>query len=591
MLKLTRRLLRHITPQRRIYFFALFILAVFASIAEVIGIGAILPFLGALTSPEQVFKQPIAQPFIRTFGILEPGQLLTPLTVFFVAATFLSASIRLSLVWAQTRLGHAIGSDLSIGIYRKALYQPYATHISRNSSELISAISSKTNAVVYQILIPGLLLLSSCLMLGVILVSLVLIEPYIALGIFVGFGAIYFLVVVSTRRQLKEDGKRVGEEQSRLIKVLQEGLGGIRDVLIDGTQEIYCEVFSRADRRLRHSEANIQIISSTPRFIVEALGMILIAILALLLSDRTEGIVTAIPVLGLLALGAQRVLPMLQQAYLSWSLMLGGQTSMADVVDLLDQPMPLFLDKKSAEDIPFQKQIELIDIQFNYAQNLSNTLNRVNLSIMKGERIGFVGSTGSGKSTLLDIVMGLLHPTSGVIKVDDLEINPLNFRAWQSQVAHVPQAIFLSDATIEENIAFGVPFNEIDRERVRQAAIKAQISDVVESWEGKYKAMVGERGIALSGGQRQRIGIARAFYKKASVLILDEATSALDNHTENRVMKSIEALGGDITVLIVAHRLSTLQNCNRVVELSNGEIKRIGTYRDVVQSAQTNMGI
>ena len=591
MLGLIKRLLRHITPHRRIYFFALFILAVFASIAEVVGIGAILPFLSVLTSPEKVFKQPIAQPFIQIFGILEPSQLLALITVFFVVATLFSAAIRLSLVWAQTRLGHAIGSDLSIGIYRKALYQPYAIHISRNSSELISAISSKTNAVVYQILIPGLFLLSSCLMLGVILVSLILIEPYIALGIFMGFGAIYSLVLISTRRQLKEDSKRVGVEQSRLIKVLQEGLGGIRDVLIDGTQEAYCEVFSRADRRLRRSEANIQIISSTPRFIVEALGMILIAILALLLSDRTEGIVTAIPVLGLLALGAQRVLPMLQQAYLSWSLMLGGQTSMADVVDLLDQPMPLYLSKKCPEGISFQKQIQLIDIQFSYAPHLSNTINKVSLSIAKGERIGFMGSTGSGKSTLLDIVMGLLHPTSGVIKVDDLEINPLNFRAWQSQIAHVPQTIFLSDATIEENIAFGVPLDEIDRDRVRQAAEKAQISDVVESWEGKYKAMVGERGIALSGGQRQRIGIARAFYKKASVLILDEATSALDNYTENSVMKSIEALGDDMTVLIVAHRLSTLQNCNRVVELSNGEINRIGTYLDIVQNAQSNMAV
>lgn len=588
MLNSVKRLLRHITTRHRIHFFILFILTVFASIAEVIGIGAILPFLGALTSPEQIFKQPVMQPFIRMFGIFDPGQLLIPITVFFVAATLFSAALRLSLVWAQTRLGHAIGSDLSIGVYRKALYQPYSIHISRNSSELISAISSKTNAVVYQVLIPGLLLLSSCLMLGVILVSLVLIEPYIAISIFVGFGTIYSLVLISTRRQLKVDSKRVGEEQSRLIKVLQEGLGGIRDVLIDGTQESYCAVFCHADRRLRRSEANIQIISSAPRFIIEALGMILIAILALLLSDRTDGIVTAIPMLGLLALGAQRVLPMLQQAYLSWSLMLGGQASMAEVIDLLDQPMPPYLSKSGPESIAFQKQIQLIDVEFSHASHLPNTLSKINLSIMKGDRIGFIGTTGSGKSTLLDIIMGLLYPTSGVIKVDDSEINLQNFRAWQSQIAHVPQNIFLADATIEENIAFGVPLGEIDSERVRQAAEKAHLSELVESWDGKYKTMVGERGIALSGGQRQRIGIARAFYKKANVLILDEATSALDNQTENSVMKSIESLGDHMTVLLVAHRLSTLKNCNRIVELSKGRISRIGVYLDIVHDTQSN---
>jgi ATP-binding cassette subfamily B protein len=230
----------------------------------------------------------------------------------------------------------------------------------------------------------------------------------------------------------------------------------------------------------------------------------------------------------------------------------------------------------------FQKQIKLNELSFRYAPNTPWVLNNINLTIARGSRIGFIGTTGSGKTTLLDIVMGLLQPTEGTLEIDGKPVTLHNQRSWQVHLAHVPQAIFLADSTIEENIAFGVPRDQINHVRVTQAAQKAQIADIIETWPARYQTFVGERGIRLSGGQRQRIGIARALYKQADVIIFDEATSALDNETEQAVMRAIEGLSEDLTVLIIAHRLSTLKNCTQIVELGGGGIRRIGTYQEVV---------
>ena len=313
--------------------------------------------------------------------------------------------------------------------------------------------------------------------------------------------------------------------------------------------------------------------------------MLLIAALAYMLAQQVDGIAKAIPVLGALALGSQRLLPVLQQAYSSWSGILSSQVSLQDTLVLLDQPLPDYADQSHAKPMPFQHQISLNHVSFRYSPQTPYVLSNLNLTIGKGSRIGLIGVTGSGKSTLLDIIMGLLQPTEGTFKIDDQTSTVTNHRAWQAHIAHVPQAIFLADSSIEENIAFGVPKSQIDQVRVRQAANKAQIADVVESWPKQYQTIVGERGIRLSGGQRQRIGIARALYKQADVIIFDEATSALDTETEEAVMKAIEGLSSDLTLLIIAHRLTTLRNCTQIVELDNGGIKRAGSYQDIVAQA------
>jgi ATP-binding cassette subfamily B protein len=581
ILTLLRRLWCHISPRRRGQFVLLLVLMLLASFAEVLSIGAALPFLGILTAPEHIFDMPVAQPIIQTLKLTEPKGLLLPLTIFFGLAAVIAGAMRLLLLWASTRLSFATGADLSINIYRRTLYQSYEVHCSRNSSEVIAGISGKANGVIYNTIIPVLTLVSSGVMLIAILAALLVVQPVIALITFGGFGLIYIVIVYLARKQLMADSKCIARESTQVIKSLQEGLGGIRDVLIDGSQEIYCEIYRNADFPLRCSQGNSLFISTSPRYGMEALGMLLIAALAYFMAHQDDGLAKAIPVLGALALGAQRLLPVLQQAYGSWSQINSGRASLKDALEMLDQPLPDYA-YQSVTQLPFNHDITLRDIKFRYGENSSYVLNQLNLTIAKGSRVGFIGTTGSGKSTLLDIVMGLLHPTNGLLEIDGQPVSPANLRAWQSHIAHVPQAIFLADSTIEENIAFGVPKDRIDHFRVKRAAEQAQIAESIEKWPSQYQTFVGERGVRLSGGQRQRIGIARALYKQADVIIFDEATSALDGETEHAVMQAIENLNKELTLLIIAHRLTTLKSCTQIVELSDGNIKRIGSYQDIV---------
>ena len=579
------RLWHHISPRRRGQFGFLLILMVLASFAEIVSIGAVLPFLAVLTAPERVFQHAAAQPIIQALGITRPAQLLLPLTISFGAAALIAGAMRMLLLWVSTRLSFATGADLSISIYRRTLYQPYAVHCARNSSEVINGVSTKATDVINHIVIPILTLVSASIMLSAIVVALLYINPLIALVAFGGFGLIYVFIIGLTRNRLLDNSRCIARESTQLIKSLNEGLGGIRDVLIDGTQAAYCHIYSKADIPLRHAQGINHFISQSPRYGMEALGMVLIAALAYALIQQDDGIANGLPVLGALAVGAQRLLPLLQHSYWAWSGIRGGQTSLQDTIELLEQPLPDYADQPAAEPLLFENNIDLKQVGFRYNPETPYVLKQLSLTIAKGSRVGFIGTTGSGKSTLIDIIMGLLEPTQGLLMIDNQAITPGNHRAWQAHIAHVPQAIFLADSTIEENIAFGVATDQIDHMRVRQAAEQAQISGSIESWAKQYKTIVGERGIRLSGGQRQRIGIARALYKQADVIIFDEATSALDNETEQAVMESIEGLSANLTLLIIAHRLTTLKNCTKIVEMGDSGIKRVGTYQDIVAQA------
>jgi ABC-type multidrug transport system fused ATPase/permease subunit len=578
------RLWSHIPDNRRRDFFYLFFLIIAASFMEMVSIGSVIPFLGALTAPTKIYEIQAMKPVIHVLGISSPDQLLFPLTIFFCLAAILAGAIRLWLLWASTQISFAVGADLSNSIYRRTLYQPYSKHISRNSSEVINGISGKANTVIYSAIMPSLILVSSTIMLTAILGTLLFIDPAIAIFSFMGFGAIYALITWLSRAEKIRNSFHVARESTQIIKLLQEGLGGIRDVLIDRSQEVFCKIYRDSDFRMRIAQGKIQFVSQSPRYGMEALGMVLIAILAYTLTQQSNGFSLAIPILGALALGAQRLLPIMQQAYASWSAIQGGQASLIDTLDLLDQPLPDYLDQLNVKPIKFLKSIHLNHIDFQYSVNTPVVIEGLNLTISKGSRVGFVGPTGCGKSTLIDIIMGLLVPTSGHLEIDGERITLQNQQAWYLHIAHVPQGIFLADSTVEENIAFGVPADLIDRDRVIQAAKQAQIADSIESWPEKYKTVIGERGVRLSGGQQQRIGIARALYKKADVIVLDEATSALDGETELAVMDAIDGLSPDLTIFIVAHRLTTLKNCSQIIRLNHGRIEEICNYSDLITS-------
>jgi ATP-binding cassette subfamily B protein len=429
---------------------------------------------------------------------------------------------------------------------------------------------------------PALTMISSTLILVTVIISLLALNPTIALFVFGGLGIIYGSIIYLTRKQLLIHGQRIASQSNNIIKSLQEGLGGIRDVLIDGSQDTYCQIYRDTDAPLRRAQGNCMFLSQSPRYGIEAFGMILIVVLAYSIAQEAGGLIKSIPMLGALALCAQRTLPVLQQAYSSWTSIRINQASLQDTLDLLDQPLPSYAFQLATQQLPFNHSISLKQLDFRYSQQTPYVLKQINLTIAKGSRVAIIGTTGSGKSTLLDIVMGLLQPTGGVLIIDDEIVTSVNQRSWQAHIAHVPQAIFLADSTIEENIAFGVPKNQIDHRRVRQAAQQAQLTESIQKWPDKYQTYVGERGVRLSGGQRQRIGIARALYKQADVIIFDEATSALDNETEQAVMQSIESLSKDLTILIIAHRLTTIKNCTQIIELGEGVIKKIGNFEQVV---------
>jgi ATP-binding cassette subfamily B protein len=583
--QLLSRLWHYISPQRRVQLGLLLALMILTSFAEILSIGAVLPFLSVLTGPGRIFKHPAAQPLVQVLGVTEPGQLLLPLTIIFGLTAITAGAMRLLLIWANTRFSFATGVDLSFNIYRRTLYQPYLVHISRNTSEVISGVLGKVNVVIYSVIDPALSLLSASVMLIAILIALLTIDPTIALAAFCGFGMIYAFIIRLTRNRLMIASRIIADNATQLMQSLQEGLGGIRDVLIDGSQATFCQIYRDADRSLRRAQGSNHFISQSPRSGMESLGLLLIAALAYMLAQQPDGIARAIPVLGALVLGAQRLLPTLQQAYSAWTSIRGVQSSLQDTLELLDQPLPGYANQPAAKPLPFRQQICLNRVSFRYSPQSPWVLQGLDLAIAKGSRVGFIGTTGSGKSTLLDIVMGLLQPTRGTLEIDGQPVTAGNHRAWQGHLAHVPQSIFLADSTIEENIAFGVPKEQINQERVRLAASQAQIADIIETWPRQYKTFVGERGIRLSGGQRQRIGIARALYKQADVIIFDEATSALDDETEQSVMQAIEGLSKDLTILIIAHRLTTLKNATKIVELGDGEIKRTCSYQDIVMQS------
>ena len=576
---LLKSLWLHILPQRRKQFVWLLTLMLVSSIAELVSISAVLPFLGVLSSPERMFGHPTLQPLVQLLNLKTPDSLLIPLTILFGLAVLIANAIRLLLLWVSTRLAFATGADLGLEIFRRTLYQPYSVHISRNSSTLIDAVSNKSQGVIGGVIYPIVVMVSSGLMLVIIVGALILYKPLISILSFAGFGCLYFLISRLTRFRLLANSELVATQSTIRVKALQEGIGGIRDLLLDGTQSAYCTIFNEADRKMRRAQAQNSFINQSPRYLMEVFGIIFILIIATWVTLKSDGIGSALPTMGLLALAAQRLLPMMQQFYQGWSSFKGHHGTLIEILELLEQPLPEHLLAPPQTPLPFNCKIDLDAVSFRYHPKSSWVLNKITLSIPKGSRIGIVGTTGSGKSTLLDIIMGLLIPTHGRILIDGIVIGEANARSWQAHIAHVPQTIFLSDDSIAQNIAFGVPPSDIDMLRVEQAANQAQLSTTIAALADGYQAHVGERGVQLSGGQRQRVGIARALYKAADVIVLDEATSALDNTTEANVMHAIEGLSREITLFIIAHRHSTLGFCDFIVDLNNGnaELKLVDT--------------
>ena len=545
-------------------------LMLIGALAEVVSVGSILPFLAVLTDPSRLAAIPVAGDLIAG---LKPGTDLVAVTASaFIGLFIFSGLLRLALAKVSQALAFNIANDLSISAFAKLIRQPYLYYTARHSGEALSQFE-KLHTITFTVLLSGVQALISSVIAVLLVALLVAVNPLVALvsaGLLIGT---YLLFSVAVQPILKRNSE-IGSYHAVLrIKRVQEALGGIRDILLDRSQPAFEREFAYSADRFRRSASSNNFISLAPRILIEMLGMVMIGAYAWWLADRPGGVNAAIPMLGALALGAQRLLPLLQQSFVGWSSFLGNRRNILDVVELLELE-----DRLPPEQPPgnmaFCDVIGFEKVGFSYPSG-GVVLRDISFTIAKGERIGIAGTTGSGKSTLMDLLLGLLDPTEGEIRIDGRRLDDAARAAWQAEIAHVPQVIYLADDTLAANIAFGVSPVEIDQDRVATAARSAGIADFIDRLAQGYQTRTGERGVRLSGGQRQRIGIARALYKRASVLVFDEATSALDTRTEDGVMASVAKLGKDMTIIMIAHRLTTLKDCDRVIHLEHGRIDRV----------------
>lgn len=567
-------------PKRKYQLALLAIFMVLTSFIEAISISSALPFLAALTSPEDVKKIKLLQPVLNHFEINDIFDIRLTFTLLFIGLILLSGAFRVLFFLFQTHYSNYIGIDLSTKAYERTIGQTYTHIISRNSSEILSGLQKAKDLVGY-IVQPTLTFISSIFMLIVVFITIFIIEPKVAIFGLLGFGSLYMIARILSKNQLKRNSKIYALESSRVNQIIQESLGGIRDLIIDATQLIYVNLYRTSLTRMQSAGAGNVVLGQIPKFLIETFSIVLLAATSLVFIKRDEDFVSIIPLLGVIALGAQRLLPLLQQTYAAYVSIKGGLESTLDALGLLDQNLLDISNSEQRNKVAFNKSIKLKNVCFAYGSEQRFILDKVSLEVPLKSRVGIIGASGSGKSTLVDLIMGLLIPNAGAILVDDQELTKENIRNWHSCISHVPQSIFLADTTIGENIAFGVDQTQIDWDRVRAAAEIAQLSNFIEHLPEGYLTAVGERGIRISGGQRQRIGLARAFYKKTKLLILDEATNALDSASENRIIDAINSLEWGVTVFSISHRLSSLQYCDLIIEIKNGTIAWSGTYAEL----------
>ena len=549
--------------------------------AEMISFTAVIPFLSVLTEPERYFGMQKFEFLYRLFNIQSSSELLIPISVLFISLAIFAAIIKLTTIWISGKYAAALGSEISIKSFSNSLMQPYSLHIQKNTSSTISTNTTYINATVL-VIHQTLWLISNALIAILILIGLFAIDYRIALTLLAVFGSAYLFLMKKLKSRLMKNSELISLSNQKQIKYIQEGIGSIRDIILDKSYRSFIDKYKKIDINMRLKNADSIFIAIYPRNILEVVGIIFLVSIAIFMNLSNQfNLKDTLPLLGAFALGAQRLLPAMQQSYNSWAAVNAYSSEISNVLESLNQKIYVNLEngqyKIDQDKIKkFKNKIIVNSLEFKYKNDSNLILQNINLEINKGENIGIIGPTGCGKSTFIDILMGLLKPTNGEILVDGDNIHTKKFNEiWMKNISHVPQNIYLTDNSFSENIAFGISKYKIDLKRVKKCAEIARISSFIESKNAGYDALVGEGGINLSGGQKQRIGIARALYKGSDLMIFDEATSALDKKTEKAVIKSIKNFGEEKTIFIVTHNMSTLDFCDRIIKFEKGILREI----------------
>lgn len=575
-MKLVKQVWKVINLRRKIQVLSAFVLLVVIGLLEILSLGLFGVLLQFIASPDSpVVAIPRYLTYLFSFFGLEKEAMaglgvIPGIVLCFAASVGAAGGARTFVTWFCSRLSAALGTDVVTNVYEACLREDYEEHIRHRAGELVSLVRDKSSEVINAIFF--LLNLGTAVIVGLLIIcGLIVLDPvyFLACGGLLGF--FYCLCAWFARRRMSQNSKLIAAGYTRVMKVTQEAFGGFRDIILDGSHHHYTRLFRGANYRLRRAIANNMFLSTAPRYLTETAAMLIFSGLLLWGIEGGANLNEALPRLGVLALGAQRLMPLVQQGYLSWSVLVGSAASANQVLQYLSpkpsQPLPRLTP------LPFRKSIEFRGVSFRYSGKSPWILRNLNLRIIKGSKIGLIGPTGSGKSTFVDLLMGLLSPTEGVIKVDGQPLVRNDLPRWRKNIAHVPQDIFLADASFAENIALGTNPEQIDMKKVHAAAHKAQIADFIESKNSTYFAEVGDRGRHLSGGQRQRVAIARALYKDASLLVLDEATSALDHKTEQAIISSFWGLDPNLTLILIAHRTNCLKKCDLVIRLDEGGVE------------------
>jgi len=553
------RLYAAMSPRRRRQFILLLVATILCAAAEAFAIGAALPFLALLADPSGA-----ALPVDVRERLESVGPPIASAALLLAGATLLLAVLRLTLLWRQQKFTMGYGRELAGLVFGRMLRQPYLAYLNRNSSEMLAGME-KVERLVGTLIYPAIQGFVAAVLALFVMTALLLVDAVAASIAAVATAAAYAAVSLLVRRRLEANSRVVSASITARARTVREALGGIRDILLDGSQALHQAKYDAFEVRNRRAQAENVFLGQAPRYAVEAVGVIVMAGVALLVSRGAGGIAEAIPVLGALALGAQRLLPLLQQVWAGYSQVSAQHPSLHDVAMLMELPIEREDGPRPAP-LPLLQEIRFDRLSFAYRPDRP-VVRDLDCTIEAGEWVGLAGPTGSGKSTFVDLLMGLIEPDGGHILIDGAPLTREARRAWQANIAHVPQFIYLADDSIAANVTLGEDADSVDRARLDQAVRAAQLDGFVDTLPDGLDSRVGERGVQLSGGQRQRIGLARGLYERAGVLVLDEATNALDEATETAVLAAIRALYGRVTVIMVAHRPSVLALCDRVIGL------------------------
>ena len=567
----------------------LFLMLIMAFL-DMLGVASIMPFMAVISNPEIIETNSYlnsAYIFSKRFGVssVEDFMFALGITVFLILCFTLS--FKALTTYAETRFcvtrEYTIGKRLVEGYLNK----PYSWFLMRNSADLGKTILSEVNLVIANALIPIMNIFAQSAVSFALLLLLIITDPVLAFGIAIVLGFVYLLVFKVTKNLLSRLGKeRLENNEARFIAV-NEAFGASKEVKIGRLEKFYTKRFALPAQSYAKNIASANITAQIPRFFLELVvfgGMILVI---LYFMNQNNSFSSAIPVISLYALAGYRLMPSLQGIYTSVSQLRFASEALNQLMEELDQFQPELSNPSisQANTVNLTQNISLNNVTYNYPETVEPAVKNVTLTIPVNTKVAFVGPTGGGKTTTVDLILGLLKPKQGILKIDDNTINKENCDTWQSSIGYVPQHIYLADDTIMANIAFGVLPEDVDLDKVKRAAKMADLHDFVTNDLGKqYYTKVGERGVRLSGGQRQRIGIARALYLQPKVLVLDEATSALDNLTEKLVMDAVNNLGSGITVIMIAHRLSTVKKCDTIFFIENGELTGHGSFDELIKT-------